>query len=242
MPGPTIYAPAISPFYVNKFGYSENITTARSYVSDLGADQEFLSVATSLKITSSDAADTSAGTGARTVQVQGLDENWDLASETVTLNGQTTVYTANTYLRIFRMKCMSWGDDGENQGTVYAGNGTVTDGVPANKYAAVTALENQTLMSIWTVPRGYTARLHNCRVTGDSSKTIKIWMRAKDNVNSPGGWQTKEKHSMFAGFITWVCDPRAVYTEKTDIAFLGSVSTGTTEIGAAFDVSYWEDT
>ena len=43
------------------------------------------------------------GTGARTVLIEGLDENYDIQSETVTMDGTTNVVTTNTYIRLFRM-------------------------------------------------------------------------------------------------------------------------------------------
>lgn len=49
-----------------------------------------------LAFVSTSADDAEAGTGARTVTIIGLDGNWNQQTETVTLNGLTTVYSTGT--------------------------------------------------------------------------------------------------------------------------------------------------
>ncbi len=68
-----------------------------------------LEAATALEIVSADAADAAAGTGARTVKIWGMDGDWALQEETVTLNGTTAVDLANTYLRVFKMEVVTAG-------------------------------------------------------------------------------------------------------------------------------------
>lgn len=65
-----------------------------------GGNYPLLAAASQLEVVSTSAADTAAGTGARTVLIQGLDANWLPISETVTLNGTTPVTTVNSYLRV----------------------------------------------------------------------------------------------------------------------------------------------
>ena len=109
-----------------------------------------------MEISSSSASDTSAGTGARTIVLQGLDANYGQIQETVTLNGQTAVNTVNSYLRVLHMYVATAGSGLAAAGTVYAGTGTVTSGVPAVIYLTYNALNGST-SAIWTVPAGYTA-------------------------------------------------------------------------------------
>jgi len=109
-----------------------------------------------MKVSSSSADDTALGTGARTVSVQGLDQDYNEVAETVTLTGQTAVLTTTTFIRVFRAFVITAGSGGTAAGTIYVGTGTVTAGVPATVYADIPVGENQTLMAIWTVPAGYT--------------------------------------------------------------------------------------
>lgn len=116
--------------------------------------------ATVMKVSSTSADDTAAGTGARTMLVAGLDANYNEISETVTLNGQSAVLTTNSFLRVFRAYVVTAGSGGTAAGTLYVGDGTVTSGVPATVYAMIDVGDNQTNMAMWTVPAGYTLYIH----------------------------------------------------------------------------------
>ena len=63
-----------------------------------------------LSVVSASANDASGGTGARTVEIQGLDSNWNLLTETVTMNGLTPVVTTQEhFLRVFRARVVTAG-------------------------------------------------------------------------------------------------------------------------------------
>jgi len=114
---------------------------------------------TIMTISSSSANDTAAGTGARTVYILGINGTGGYVDEVVTLNGQTAVNTVNTYDAIERMQVLTAGSGGANAGTIYAGTGTVTSGVPAVPYSAVGVGDNTSLVGHWTCPKGYTGYL-----------------------------------------------------------------------------------
>jgi hypothetical protein len=81
----------------------------------------------------------------QTVQVQGLDANYNLLYENVVLNGTTGVTTVNSYFRINGLYITN----GVNAGTITCKNST-------NLYAQINAGIGQSQMSIYTVPNGYT--------------------------------------------------------------------------------------
>lgn len=139
-----------------KFGNNADVDGSLETVWSAGGLYSYLSAATALKVSSSSANDASAGTGARTITVSGLDANYNEISETVSLNGQTEVLTTNLFLRVFRAFVVTAGSGGTAAGTIYMGTGTVTAGVPANIYAEIPVGANQTQMALWTVPAGYT--------------------------------------------------------------------------------------
>ena len=139
---------------VNKFGRNGDIDTGTipEDVWTQGGTWVAPTQARTHDLVSTSANDAAAGTGMRTVEIQGLDANWDLQSETVTLNGTTNVATANTYTRIFRMYGATWGTGLENAGVI-----TATAQTDATVTAAINTGDNQTLMAIYTVPRNHTA-------------------------------------------------------------------------------------
>ena len=114
---------------------------------------------TIMKISSSSTDDTSAGTGARTIRILGINGTGGYVEETVTLNGQTAVNTVNAYDAIESMTVLTTGSGGVNAGTIYAGTGTVTSGVPAVPYSAIGVGDNLSLVGHWTCPTGFTGYL-----------------------------------------------------------------------------------
>ncbi len=147
---------------VQKFGRIPDIDAggANEDVWDGEGAYSFLSAATALKISSSDAKDTSAGVGARTVRVMGLDSNWQEVSQDITMNGQTGVSIPTSLIRVYRAYILTVGTEEDNAGDIWIGSGTITDGVPANKYAGIKAGMGQTLMAIYTIPDGPPTKAH----------------------------------------------------------------------------------
>lgn len=135
-----------------------------------------------LDISSSSAADAAAGTGARTIDVYGLDKDFILLKETVTLNGQTKVTTVGSFRRVFEIVVATAGTGNANAGDIYivkAGTGgTYTAGVPGTLTSAVIkglAGDNYGLSGLWTAPRGTTYTLAALALSARAqSGTVKL--------------------------------------------------------------------
>jgi len=227
-----------------KFGFNPDVDDALETIWAEGGLYSYLSAATILKVSSSSTDDTAAGTGARTVEIFGLDGNYNEISETVTLNGQTAVNTTNSYLRINRGIVRSAGSGGQNAGVIYAGTGTVTAGVPANKYLSIAIGDNQTLMALWTVPAGYTAFLPQTDVTlatTQSSKycTAKLVARPYGEV-----FQVKDVFVKSQGSTTQVYSIPIRFDEKTDIEWraIGDSAGADIAISAGMEILYIKNT
>jgi hypothetical protein len=223
-----------------KFGFNPDVDDSLETIWAEGGLYSYLSAATVLKISSSSTNDTSAGTGARTVTLSGLDANYDEISETITLNGQTAVNSTLSYLRIYRMTVDTAGSGGENAGVIYAGTGTVTSGVPANKYATIAIGDNQTLMALWTVPRGYTAYLSQTDVTAATTQNNKyatVHFVARENG---GVFQAKDKFVKAESSHNQQYDIPLKFEEKTDLEFrcVGDSAGADIAISASMDIVY----
>jgi len=232
---------------IYKFGNNPEVADSIETIWPQGGLYSYLSAATVLTVSSGSTDDTSAGTGARTVELFGLDGDYNEISEVVTLNGQTAVNTTQSYLRINRMIVRSAGSGGANAGIIYAGTGTVTTGVPANIYATINGDgSNQTLMALWTVPAGYTAYLMQYDVSnGTTSNTPAVCKLLL--VARPYGevFQTKDVKSLTTGMhIENSLILPLKFTEKTDIEAraVSSSNSVTFDISAAFEILYIKNT
>lgn len=138
-------------------------TTIGPTLSTTNIDQSALSG--TVDVASTDANDTSAGTGLRTVLLIGLDTSGDAQTETITMNGQTEVTSVNTYSAVNGMRAVTTGSGNMNAGTLWAGNGTFTSGVPATKYFSMDPLFNKALTAYYVVPSGKTLFLRQLTLT-----------------------------------------------------------------------------
>ncbi len=97
------------------FGHNPNIGAGASAdVWEGGGIYPFPASASLMQLSSSSANDTSAGTGARTMFLTGLDSSYNAISETITMNGVTPVVTANSYLRINTLDLLTVGTAGNS--------------------------------------------------------------------------------------------------------------------------------
>lgn len=94
------------------------------------------------------------------IAIQGLDSDYNLVNQLVTLQGQTRVALNTPLIRVFRAYNNN-SVDLTGHVIVYV-NGTISGGVPTNKSnirAVIDPLNQQTEMAIYTVPAGKTAYL-----------------------------------------------------------------------------------
>jgi len=167
-----------------KYGRSSDVTTIISTVWDKGGLYSYLSTAQHLSISSSNASDSAVGTGARTIKIYGNDQNFNLISEIISLNGQSGVTTTQSFIRVWRMEVLTAGSGEKAAGTIYAGTGTITAGVPANVYAQIVDGNNKTLMSVYTVPSGYDGYFYFATAAAGQGKEVEfsLWSRQQGSV------------------------------------------------------------
>jgi len=122
---------------VTVFGFNPDVDTAQATVWPLPSLITFPAAPLQMTVSSTNANDTSNGTGARTIVVEGLDANYNEVSETVTMNGQTAVTMTAFLIRINYAYVATAGSGNGAAGDIYIGTGTVTAGVPATTYDIV---------------------------------------------------------------------------------------------------------
>lgn len=168
---------------LQKVGYSAAIGSSMQTVWNEAAAVTFPATATVMTVSSSSANDTSAGTGARTVTITGLDTNYTQVTEVIILNGQTAVNTINSFLRINTMTVATAGSGGSNAGIIYIGTGTVTTGKPAVVYNSITTGANTSLSAFTTIPALTTGYLLEVIASTDTAGTqIQILTRTQGGI------------------------------------------------------------
>jgi hypothetical protein len=198
----------------------------------------FPAAASILKVSSSSASDTAAGTGARTILIEGLNAAYEAVSETVSLNGQTAVNTTNSYLRVNKMIVLTAGSGGTSVGNIYAGTGDVTDGVPAVVVNQTGVLANETESGFYSVPAGHTAFI-NMWTMSSGNTTPDEWTRFTLRIRPFGGvFGIKAQYHIAASGI-YEC--KAAYPlpipEKADLEVLAATSDGSASVSTQLQIT-----
>lgn len=202
-----------------KYGYNSDIINVNETVWDGGGIYSYPAAAAVVYVSSSSTNDTSAGTGARTVFIQGLDSNYLPLSETVTLNGQTQVSTSGSFLRVFRAYVVTAGSGGTNAGDIYVGTTGASSGVPTGTfYAKIAAGEGQTLMAVYTVPAGKTLYISEGIATHGTGTSGGVYMTIRFMVRPYGGvMRTQVKVDVVESQIYYPFAYPITVSEKSDI-------------------------
>jgi len=142
---------------VNLYGTNGAITTTLEPFWPESATYTMLSAnMSSPTISSANAADTSAGTGARTVTVTCVDSNYTVTTGTYTMNGQTGVNVTQNCMVVTNMVVATAGSGATNAGIVYVGTGAITTGKPAVVHGLISASESVSNSAIYAVPANKT--------------------------------------------------------------------------------------
>lgn len=184
------------------------------------------------------------------IEIQGLDADYNLVTQTVTLTGQTRKALTTSLIRVFRAKNVG-STDLAGHVIIYENDTTADDpGVPddSNLIRAVVQPENnQTEMCVFTIPAGKTGYLRSWYAsTAGASKNTEYIMRMKAR---PFGQVFQLKHrSAIADDGTSAkqheyVEPE-VFAAKTDVEMTveitGSPITGAA-IAAGFDIVLVDD-
>jgi hypothetical protein len=127
-------------------------------------------------VSSGSASDTALGAGARTVRVSGLDGNYQIASEVVTLSGTTPVSTTGAYTFVSEVCVLTAGSDGTNVGNI-----TATAATDNTISASVVAGTGKSLTAAYQIPAGYTGYLQSVYggVHGQSGAGVELTCKVK---------------------------------------------------------------
>lgn len=187
MPGSIVYPPQLTvpgehlayrhgyqP--IQKFGRNPDLDTLDGEVLiwHSGTTYPYQTSAQTIEALSASADDAAAGTGAQKVKISGLDENWDVIHEEVTLDGVTPVTTTQTFLRVYRAAVTDVGS-----GNINAGDITIRVSPGGSTLASLPAGEGSTFLSLLPIPRGHEGYLYDYEITTDAALNSEITARVR---------------------------------------------------------------
>lgn len=223
--------------FIHKFGRNPNVGGAPETIWMQGGIYSYLTSPSTVYVTSDDAADAAAGTGARTVTVRGLDVNYQEVEETLTVGGSVSTVE---FLRVFRAFVVASGSEGTNVGDVRittgaGGSGTVLADIGIIGTGTTYGL-GQTQLALYTIPAHCTGYLTtwNVGVGGyNSTATVSLYTRVFDTGYE--SFRTRDIMDVPGGFHTRNYDIPLRIPARTDIEVRAIASSGT-KISASFDL------
>lgn len=251
LPGLEIARGAVQGFTsVKKFGRNAAVGTSFVPVCFGGVYQTPQgSAATALRIKSGgNANDTAAGSGAREITLEGLDQNFAFVSETVATAGSSaSSATTATFTRLFRAYVSKSGTYATAAAGSHAAAITIENSAGGTTWATIDATgfpKGQSEIGAYSVPSGSTAYVYLDSVTIDSSKTVDLVFYSRESANDAaapyGGMQAK---SVLSGLqqsgvpnLAGRNVPFGPFTGPCDIGFLAKVGTGTGSVAVEFEM------
>ena len=204
---------------IQKFGYNDSVGTSFETIWTNGTDlYVYPTTATTAVATSSSTDDNGS-----TVHVFGLDENFDLADEVITVGGSAST---TTFIRMHRAFVAS-----ANTGFVNVGDITIT--VNSKTVAYISAGYGQTLQSIYTIPRNKRGYLMSFDI--GNSKDLELEAKIMARPINGNAFQTKAFQTIRGGAFRKEYMIPEVLTEKTDIEMRAKAS-ATSSVSGGFEL------
>lgn len=159
------------------------------------------------------------------VQVQGLDENFNLITEEISLDGQTGNTSSNIFKRVFRAYYI---DPADLQNTA-----NVDISINGTDIARIQAGRGQTLMCVYTIPAGHTGYLYHGSATAIDSAEGNMFVRYFGQAN----FRTGHAFTVSQGQYEYEFEFPIPIPEKSDIDIRTKMIAGNnSKIAAAFDL------
>ena len=160
------------------------------------------------------------------VEIQGLDSNWNLQTETVSLAGSPSeITTTNTFRRVFRM-IYSETNTGVITARTVSHAGTVVAQIDVGKA--------QTLMAVYTIPAGNDGHLLNYTAGVGKLDNANLSLYIRDG--GTGTFRIKSEMSIYESIQRQEFSVPLVLREKSDIDFRALGVTGNSLCTLNFDL------
>jgi hypothetical protein len=205
--------------HVNKFGWNTSLGASFETIWDGSNVYTYHNSGTAV-LTSATPEDDNLST----VEIQGLDENFNIQTEIVTVGGDPST---TEFSRVFRM-LMKTANTGSTN------SDAITCRVDNTTAAVISADGGQTQMALYTIPANKTGYLKNFQGSIDKQKEVVFRILARDN-DSNGTFNEKGRFGTFGVPVTYNYQYPLKFSANTDIQVQAKAG-ATTEAGAIFDL------
>ena len=238
-------------YSVSKFGRNDAVGTSFVPIAIGGVYQTPQSgSATTLRIKAGgNANDTAAGTGAREVTLEGLDETFTQVTETLaTAGASASSATTTTFTRIFRAYVSKSGTYATASAGSHSASITIENGAGGTDWLTIDSTVGfpvgQSEVGAYSVCSTKTAYIKLRQVTADTGKRFDLIFFHRGNIDETAAPYTAMRaKSVIVGLDGGVLGqysdfevPLGPFSGPCDLGFMGKVNTGTGEISVEFEI------
>ena len=203
---------------IQKFGYNVSVSTSFETIWENGSLYSYPTSSTTAVATSTSTDDNDS-----LVHIYGLDSDWDLADEVITVGGSAST---TSFIRVFRSVLTN-----ANTGIVNVGKITTT--VNSLPVSIIDVGYGQSLQAIYTIPRNYRGYLMSIDVGTSKQKEVEAkFMQRPLNGNT---FQTKSLITSFGTPFRKDYLVPEILSEKSDLEIRAKAD-ATTSISAGFQL------
>ena len=223
--------------YIEKFGMNTDVDSNKETIWDGGGIYTYIETAETLTVTSNSIADAPAGSGARNVEIQGMNQAGEVIVETVDV-GATTI---GEFKRVFRVRVVIVGASGVNEGTISITSddtSTVLAIIGVDGTGASAAGRGQTFMAQYTIPAGKTGYITQWTVGAGKQNTDAIAMLMTRDPDAPGDGSWNARDIITVSATTYSKDykiPMQIL-EKCDIEVRAYSSVNNSLVSSSFNL------
>ena len=228
--------------YIEKFGMNTDVDANKETIWDGGDIYTYIATAETVTVTSSSGSDSAAGTGARTVEVQGLNSSYEVVTETLTVGGAGGTVE---FLRVFRARVITAGTDGVNVGNVSVTSddtSTVLAIIGVDGAGSNAAGRGQTFMALYTIPAGKTGYLTQWTVGSGKQNTDAVaFILSRDATVTDAAFNSKDIITVSATTYSKNYTIPLQFTEKTDIEVRAYSGTNNSLVSSTFNLILYDN-
>ena len=228
--------------------FGRNIACLTTYVpvTDIGIYRTpQAGAATALRIKAGgNAADTAAGTGARSVRLYGINALGDEVIEVIaTAGASASAPTTNTFIRLYMVEVYESGTYGTQSAGSHAGNITIEDAAGTQDWAQIQLNgfpSGTSGIGSITVPRNHVGLVSAIQISVDQTKSTDLIILKREGVlQTAAPYKPIVKVQEFLGVSRSILikfDVPLRFPELTDIGLLAKVSNGTGAVSVDIEV------
>lgn len=201
--------------------------------------------ATKLRIKAGgNAADTAAGSGARSVRLVGINESGNEVTEVIaTAGASASALSVNNYIRLYMAEVETSGTYGTQTAGSHAGNITIENAAGTQDWAQIQLNgfpSGTTGIGSFTIPRNHVGLVSSVQINVDQTKTTDVLVLMREGIlDTAAPYKPIQKVQEFLGVsrsISIKFDVPIKFAELTDLGVLAKVSNGTGAVSVDIEV------